>query len=125
MFNFVDYFNTVKVGLSFIDKAEDLKNGGMGFGASSPVMQVAGSQRILETDPKTHFESGNYSNVPIMYVLFFATLHYSPIFVTRLIDYKFILWLRFGGNKQEGAIFLSGQCITFLSHKTKKFIFIY
>ncbi|KZS04109.1 Carboxylic ester hydrolase [Daphnia magna] len=48
-------------------REEDLKNGGMGFGASNPVMQIAGAQRILEVEPRKQFETGNYNNVPIMF----------------------------------------------------------
>jgi len=54
----------------------------MGFGGSNPVIQTAGAQRIIETDPQTIMESGNYSkDVPIM----------------------------FGANKQEGVIILTGE----------------
>ena len=38
----------------------------MGFGASNPVMQIAGVQRILEIEPRIQYEIGNYSTVPIM-----------------------------------------------------------
>ena len=38
----------------------------MGFSASNPVMQIAGAQRILEIEPRIHYEIGNYSTVPIM-----------------------------------------------------------
>ena len=50
----------------FCIQKEDAINGGMGFGASSPVIQIAGAQRILEIEPRLQFESGNYSTVPIM-----------------------------------------------------------
>jgi hypothetical protein len=45
---------------------EDLKNGGMGFGASNPVIQIAGAERILEIEPRLQFESGDYSSVPVL-----------------------------------------------------------
>ena len=43
-----------------------MRNGGMGFSGSNPVIQVAGAQRILEIEPRLQFEIGNYSKVPIM-----------------------------------------------------------
>jgi len=51
----------------------------LGFSGSNPVIQVAGAQRIIESDPKEIFISGNYSTVPIL----------------------------FGANKQEGVLVLS------------------
>lgn len=48
-------------------RKEDLKNGGMGFGASNPVIQIAGAQRILEIEPRQQFESGDYSTVPVLF----------------------------------------------------------
>jgi len=65
---------------------EDCKNGGLGFSGSNPVIQVAGAQRIIESDPKEIFASGNYSTVPIM----------------------------FGANKQEGVLVLSYTYLDFL-----------
>jgi len=59
---------------------EDQFNGGMGFGGSNPIIQVAGAQRIIEQDPRVIMESGNYSkDIPVM----------------------------FGANKQEGVLVLT------------------
>ncbi len=41
-------------------------NGGLGFSGSNPVIQVAGVQRIIETDPRELYTSGNWNNVPTM-----------------------------------------------------------
>ena len=49
-----------------MQQKEDLKNGGMGFGASNPVIQIAGVERILEIEPRQQFESGDYSTVPVL-----------------------------------------------------------
>ena len=47
---------------------EDLKNGRLGFGGSSPVIQVAGAQRVLEQEPRMMIESGNYTTqIPMMF----------------------------------------------------------
>jgi hypothetical protein len=51
---------------NFLQQKEDLKNGGMGFGASNPVIQIAGVERILEIEPRQQFESGDYSTVPVL-----------------------------------------------------------
>ena len=39
---------------------EDERNGGLGFGGSSPVIQVAGKERYLTDEPRKLIESGNY-----------------------------------------------------------------
>ncbi|EFX79248.1 hypothetical protein DAPPUDRAFT_225204 [Daphnia pulex] len=39
---------------------EDERNGGLGFGGSSPVIQVAGKDRYLTDEPRKLIESGNY-----------------------------------------------------------------
>jgi hypothetical protein len=51
-------------------------NGGLGF-SFLPVIQVAGAQRIIESDPRQLFSSGNFTIVPTMYVLylFMSSLH--------------------------------------------------
>lgn len=60
--------------------AEDRKAGGLGFGGSSPVIQVAGAERLLTEDPRKLMETGNYAtDVPILY----------------------------GANKQEGTLVLA------------------
>jgi hypothetical protein len=41
-------------------------NGGLGFSGSNPVIQVAGAQRIIESDPHELYSSGNFSTVPTM-----------------------------------------------------------
>lgn len=41
-------------------------NGGLGFSGSNPVIQVAGAQRILETDPRDLYASGNFATVPTL-----------------------------------------------------------
>jgi carboxylesterase type B len=58
---------------------EDQKNGGLGFGGSNPVIQKAGKDRIIEVSPRSIFDSGNYSTVPMM----------------------------FGANQQEGTLVLT------------------
>lgn len=40
--------------------------GGLGFSGSNPVIQVAGAQRILESDPRELYASGNFAHVPTM-----------------------------------------------------------
>lgn len=67
-------------------RSEDVKNGGLGFSGSNPVIQKAGKERAIESEPTEIFASGNYSNVPIM----------------------------FGANKQEGVLVLSYTYIDFL-----------
>ncbi|XP_032791458.2 cholinesterase 1 [Daphnia magna] len=56
----------------------DRLNGGLGFSGSNPIIQVAGAQRIIESDPLELFNSGNFATVPTM----------------------------FGANKQEGTLVL-------------------
>jgi len=47
---------------------EDRKNGGDGFGGASPVMQVAGENRLLTEEPGKLMDSGNYTtDVQIMF----------------------------------------------------------
>jgi len=59
--------------------AEDNLKGGLGFGGSSPIIQVAGAQKALDKEPQELFETGNYyTEVPIM----------------------------FGANEQEGTLIL-------------------
>ncbi|XP_045023594.1 LOW QUALITY PROTEIN: acetylcholinesterase [Daphnia magna] len=58
--------------------AEERFYGGLGFSGSNPVIQVAGAQRIIESDPRELYSSGNFANVPTM----------------------------FGANKQEGTLVL-------------------
>jgi hypothetical protein len=41
-------------------------NGNLGFSGSNPVIQVAGAQRIIESDPRELFTSGNFATVPTM-----------------------------------------------------------
>ena len=41
-------------------------NGNLGFSGSNPVIQVAGAQRIIESDPRELFNSGNFATVPTM-----------------------------------------------------------
>ena len=41
-------------------KAEDNMKGGLGFGGSSPIIQVAGAQKALDKEPQELFETGNY-----------------------------------------------------------------
>ncbi|KAK4035777.1 hypothetical protein OUZ56_027860 [Daphnia magna] len=55
---------------------QDMLNGNLGFSGSNPVIQVAGAQRIIESDPRELFSSGNFATVPTM----------------------------FGANKQEGTL---------------------
>jgi len=57
---------------------EDMLNGNLGFSGSNPVIQVAGAQRVIESDPRELFTSGNFATVPTM----------------------------FGANKQEGTLVL-------------------
>ena len=58
--------------------------GRLGFGGASPVIQVAGKERILEREPSQLIRSGQYNtDVPIM----------------------------FGANKQDGVIFIGGNII--------------
>jgi len=45
-------------------QAEDMLQGGLGFSASNPVIQVAGAQRIIEVPPSVLYASGNYTTVP-------------------------------------------------------------
>ena len=45
-----------------------MSNGGLGFSGSNPVIQVAGAQRIIESDPRELYTSGNFATVPTMYV---------------------------------------------------------
>lgn len=47
-------------------KSDDLSKGGLGFSGSNPVIQVAGKERIIETDPGELLESGNFATVPTM-----------------------------------------------------------
>jgi len=59
---------------------EDRYNGGLGFGCSNPTVQIAGTERLIEKDPREIMESGNYAtDIPIM----------------------------FGANKQEGTLVLT------------------
>jgi carboxylesterase type B len=45
----------------------DWENGGMGFGASSPVIQIAGAERLLEKEPRELLETGQYAtDVPLL-----------------------------------------------------------
>ena len=63
-------------------KAEDNLKGGLGFGGSSPIIQVAGAQKALDKEPQELFETGNYyTEVPIM----------------------------FGANEQEGTLILGSK----------------
>jgi len=40
----------------------------MGFGGSSPVIQVAGNERLLTEDPRKLMETGKYATeVPILF----------------------------------------------------------
>jgi hypothetical protein len=43
-------------------------NGNLGFSGSNPVIQVAGAQRVIESDPRELFTSGNFATVPTMYI---------------------------------------------------------
>ncbi|EFX83387.1 hypothetical protein DAPPUDRAFT_240264 [Daphnia pulex] len=58
--------------------SNDRLNGGLGFSGSNPVIQVAGAQRLIESDPRELYSSGNFATVPTM----------------------------FGANKQEGTLVL-------------------
>lgn len=40
---------------------EEVKNGGLGFGGASPVIQYAGAQRALEREPRAIIEDGDYA----------------------------------------------------------------
>ncbi|XP_046631305.1 cholinesterase 1-like isoform X3 [Daphnia pulicaria] len=52
---------------AYMDYASnDRLNGGLGFGGSNPIIQVAGAQRIIESDPRELFSSGNFATVPTM-----------------------------------------------------------
>ncbi|KAI9552097.1 hypothetical protein GHT06_022434 [Daphnia sinensis] len=64
----------------------DMLKGGLGFSGSNPVIQVAGAQRIIESDPYELYNSGNFSTVPTM----------------------------FGANKQEGSVVLGLLYTAFL-----------
>jgi len=58
----------------------------LGFGGSSPVIQVAGAERLLTEDPRKLMETGNYATeVPILY----------------------------GANKQEGTLVLACKLMGF------------
>ena len=46
---------------------EDIVNGGLGISGSNPVIQVAGVQRLIETDPRLLYSTGNFTRVPRMY----------------------------------------------------------
>ena len=41
--------------------------GGLGFSGSMPVIQVAGAQKLIDTEPELLFASGNYSVVPTLF----------------------------------------------------------
>lgn len=42
-------------------------NGGLGFSASNPVIQVAGKDRVIDQDPRELLASGNYTTeVPVL-----------------------------------------------------------
>ncbi|XP_046449413.1 juvenile hormone esterase-like [Daphnia pulex] len=58
---------------------DKVMNGGLGF-SFLPVIQVAGAQRIIESDPRQLFNSGNFTIVPTM----------------------------FGANQQEGSLTVAG-----------------
>ncbi|XP_046631314.1 cholinesterase 1-like [Daphnia pulicaria] len=58
--------------------SNDMLNGGLGFSGSNPIIQVAGAQRIIESDPHELYSSGNFATVPTM----------------------------IGANKQEGSVVL-------------------
>lgn len=45
-------------------KTEDTLAGGLGASGSSPVIQVAGAQRIIQVPPELLLSLGNYSVVP-------------------------------------------------------------
>ena len=49
-----------------VPQREDMLNGNLGFSGSNPVIQVAGAQRIIESDPRELFTSGNFATVPTM-----------------------------------------------------------
>ena len=52
----------------FLCQSEDkVINGGLGF-SLYPVIQVAGAQRIIESDPRELFGSANFAVVPTMYL---------------------------------------------------------
>jgi len=63
-----------------------MKTGGLGFGGSSPVIQVAGAQRLFEREPLEILESGDYdTSIPLM----------------------------MGNNNQEGSLILGRNQILF------------
>lgn len=58
----------ILLGFTLAYQREDMLNGNLGFSGSNPVIQVAGAQRVIESDPRELFTSGNFATVPTMYI---------------------------------------------------------
>jgi len=77
-------------------------NFNFGGSGSSPVIQTAGAQRIIEEEPRQLFSTGRYAKVPLMCViLIFKRMN---IWMNN-----FLLLLRIGANKHDGSFILGGS----------------
>ena len=83
-------------------------NGGLGFSGSNPVIQVAGAQRIIESDPRQLYISGNYNNVPTMWVSMHIASQINQILISLYLT-------RIGTTKQEGTVVLARNDSFFLT----------
>lgn len=78
--------------------------GNLGFSASNPVIQKAGQQRLIEVPPQQLLDSGNYNQVPSLYIFLFH-------FVDKVLMITFYYY-SWGANKQEGTLVLGSKIIT-------------